>query len=329
MKLEGGLVEAIGSTPLVRLERLFAEFPFHVYGKLEWMNPGGSSKDRPALYMLREAIRRGELHPGSVVIESSSGNLAISLAQLCCRLGLRFICVVDPRTTEQHKRIIRSFGGEIDLVTEPDTQTGEFLPARIRRVNELLHTIPHAFWTNQYGNPDNSRAHAETTMAEMASQLGQLDYLFCGVSSCGTIRGCMAYIREQQWDTRVVGVDAEGSILFRGSRGPRKFPGLGAAILPGLHRQDDADIIVRVSDIDCVQGCRDLVRREGILAGASSGGVVTAVRRLGAGIPEDAVCAMILPDRGERYLDTVYQDEWVRQELQYEPDAAASGSLPL
>ncbi|MDF2645074.1 MAG: cysteine synthase [Paenibacillus sp.] len=234
MQLEGGIVEAIGGTPLIRLERLFKDQPFEVYGKMEWMNPGGSAKDRPALYMLREAIRRGEVTRDSVIVESSSGNLAISLAQLCCYLGLRFICVVDPRTTEQHKQIIRSFHGEIDLVTEPDAETGEFLPARIRRVGELVGQIPNAYWTNQYANPDNAKAHMETTMSEIGEQLGPIDYLFCGVSSCGTIRGCMEYIRSRGWSTQIVAVDAEGSVIFGGEKGSRRFPGLGAGMIPGL-----------------------------------------------------------------------------------------------
>ncbi|WP_345784152.1 2,3-diaminopropionate biosynthesis protein SbnA [Paenibacillus lacisoli] len=315
MKLEGGIAEAIGGTPLIRLERLFAKKPFEVYGKLEWMNPGGSAKDRPALSMLREAIRRGDITKDTVVIESSSGNLAISLAQLCCYMGIRFICVVDPRTTEQHKQIIRSFHGEIDLVTEPDKETGEFLPARIRRVQELLHQWPQAYWTNQYSNPDNYRAHADTTMREIGEQLGAVDYLFCAVSSCGTIRGCMEYIRSQNWSTQIVAVDAVGSVIFGGEKGPRKFPGMGAGITPGLYRPGLADQVVNVSDEECVRGCRSLVRREAILAGASSGGVISAVNRLAEMIPAGSVCAAILPDRGERYLSTVYSDAWVRQEL--------------
>ncbi|RAP74725.1 2,3-diaminopropionate biosynthesis protein SbnA [Paenibacillus montanisoli] len=315
LKLDGGISDAIGGTPLIRLRQLFRGEPFEVYGKLEWMNPGGSAKDRPALYMIKKAIERGELTSGSVVIESSSGNLAISLAQLCRYLGLRFICVVDPRTTEQHMRIIRSFGGEIELVTQPDPQTGEFLPARIQRVKELLQQLPKAFWTNQYGNPDNALAHAETTMLEIGERLGAVDYLFCGVSSCGTIRGCMEYIRSRNWPTKIVAVDAEGSILFGGAAGPRKFPGLGAARVPELYRDDMADLVVKITDADCVQGCRELVRSEAILAGASSGGVMAAIRRMAASIPDGAVCAAILPDRGERYLDTVYNDEWVRREL--------------
>ncbi len=321
MELGGGIVETIGGTPLIQLRQLFKGQPFRVFGKMEWMNPAGSAKDRPALFMLREAIRRGEITRDSVVIESSSGNLAISLAQLCCYLGLRFICVVDPRTTEQHKQIIRCFHGEIDLVTEPDRETGEFLPARIYRVGELLRQIPNSYWTNQYGNPDNYRAHAETTMKEIGEQLGPVDYLFCGVSSCGTIRGCMEYIRSQKWPTRIIAVDAEGSVIFGGPKGSRKFPGLGSGITPSLHHPDMTDLVVYVSDRDCVQGCRELVRQEAILAGASSGGVIAAIHKLSGSIPEGSVCAAILPDRGERYLNTVYNDEWVKQELESNPSS--------
>ncbi|MFI2856429.1 2,3-diaminopropionate biosynthesis protein SbnA [Paenibacillus sp. JSM ZJ436] len=325
MKLEGGIVDSIGKTPLVRLSSLFAREPFAVYGKLEGMNPGGSAKDRPALYLLKEAIRRGDLTAGSVVIESSSGNLAISLAQLCCFLGLRFICVVDPRTTEQHKSIIRSFQGEIELVEQPDPVTGEYLPARIARVQELMSQIPQAYWTNQYGNPDNSRAHYETTMTEIGDELGEVDYLFCGVSSCGTIRGCADYIAAKGWSTKVVAVDARGSVIFGGEKGSRQFPGLGAAMIPGQFRSGMTDQVRYVTDRDCVEGCRLLVEKEGIMAGASSGGVIAALLGMKSSIPRDAVCCAILPDRGERYLDTVYNDDWVQRVLGWNPRGSKGG----
>jgi cysteine synthase A len=162
-------------------------------------------------------------------------------------------------------------------------------------------------------------------MKEIGEQLGPIDYLFCGVSSCGTIRGCMEYIRSRNWPTKIVAVDAEGSVIFGGEKGPRRFPGLGAGITPGLHRHDVADLVAYVSDIDCVQGCRDLVRHESILAGASSGGVISAVRKMSKSIPERSVCAAILPDRGERYLNTIYNDEWLRQELGFDPSSSHGG----
>lgn len=325
MKLEGGIVDAIGRTPLIRLSRLFQGESFDVYGKLEGMNPGGSAKDRPALYLLKEAISRRDITEQSVIVESSSGNLAISLAQLCRYLGLRFICVVDPRTTEQHKSIIRSFGGEIDLVSEPDEKTGEFLPARIRRVRELVEQIPHAYWTNQYGNSDNSLAHTEMTMKEICDELQSVDYLFCGVSSCGTIRGCSEYIKSRQLQTKIVAVDAAGSVIFGGVKGPRQFPGLGAGIVPGLYHQGIANEVQYVTDRECIEGCRQLIDRESIMAGASSGGVVSAIFNMKAYIPKGAVCVAILPDRGERYLDTVFNDAWVQQQLGFSPSKIMQG----
>ncbi|XEC97255.1 2,3-diaminopropionate biosynthesis protein SbnA [Paenibacillus tarimensis] len=318
MNLDTGVFQTIGHTPCIKLDRLFGKEPYQVYGKLEWMNPGGSVKDRPALYMIREALRRGDLHEDSVIIESSSGNMGISLAQICRFLGLRFICVVDPRTTDQHKRIIRSYGGEIELVAEPDKETGEFLPARIQRVQELLRDIPNSYWTNQYENPDNYLAHARTTMVEIVESVGAPDYLFCGVSSCGTIRGCSEYIRENRLSTTIIAVDAAGSVIFGGEKGNRKFPGLGAGMIPGLFRKDVADRVVYVTDRECVQGCLDLVRYEAILAGASSGGVIAAIRKFGKRIKEGAVCAAILPDRGERYLNTVFCDEWLEEHIEWD-----------
>src|SRR4051794_35732483 len=154
---EKGILSAVGHTPLVELVRLFPETPISVYAKLEGFNPAGSVKDRPALNMLRDLIRRGELVPGrSTVIESSSGNLGIGLAQVCRYFGLRFICVVDPVINRQNIEIMRALGAEVEMVTESDERTGAYLPSRVRRVRELTRSIPGAYWTNQYGNELNA-----------------------------------------------------------------------------------------------------------------------------------------------------------------------------
>ena len=137
------ILSTIGQTPLVRLTRVLGDCPFRLFAKLEGFNPGGSAKDRPALQILQEAMERGALKPGTVVIESSSGNLGIGLAQACRYFGLRFICVVDPKTTPQNIRILKAYGAEIDLVAEPDPVTGEFLQARIKRVQSLLQSLTH------------------------------------------------------------------------------------------------------------------------------------------------------------------------------------------
>jgi len=312
VELRNGVLRLIGRTPLIPLDRMFAGAPYRVYAKLEMMNPGGSAKDRPALRMIAKAIERGEIGPGTTVVESSSGNLAISLAQICRCLGLPFVCVLDVRTTPVNLRLLRSYGARIEWIGEPDRETGEYLPARLRRVRELLREIPNSYWPNQYANPDNYLAHYETTMPELLEELGRIDYLFCGVSTFGTLRGCAERIRAEGLPTKVVAVDAAASALFGAVPGAvRRLPGLGAAIVPPLSRPELADRIVRVDDLDCVRGCRELLGSEAIMAGASSGGVLSAIRLVQDDIEQGAVCAAILVDRGERYGDTVYDDEWV------------------
>jgi N-(2-amino-2-carboxyethyl)-L-glutamate synthase len=311
-----GILSTIGHTPLVGLKRVFPDCPFRLFAKLEGFNPGGSAKDRPALHILREAMRTGVVKPCSTVIESSSGNLGIGLAQACRYLGLRFICVVDPKTTEQNIRILRAYGAEIDLVSEPHPVTGEFLQARIDRVQTLMETIEDSFWTNQYANLSNVQAHYRTTMHEIVTDLeGRLDYLFVATSTCGTLRGCAEYIQNHNLNTYIFAVDACGSVIFGGRPAKRLIPGHGAGRRPELYRDGLADECVWVTDLDCVVGCRRLVHSEAILAGGSSGGVLMAVEQVKDRIPDGATCAAIFHDRGERYLDTVYCDEWVAEHL--------------
>jgi cysteine synthase A len=312
-----GLFAAIGNTPLIELRRLFSGASFRVFAKLEGLNAGGSSKDRPAFRIIREAMLEGLLSRDSVVVESSSGNMGIGLAQACKMFGLTFVCVVDPRAARQNLRIIRAYGATIDYVTEPDPETGDFLTARLNRVRQLIADNEHAFWPNQYANAHNAGSHYASTIQEIVHALdGRLDYLFCAVSTCGTIRGCAQYLRERKLPVKVVAVDAVGSVIFPGGeRGKRLIPGLGAGIQPPLNDPSLIDEVVYVSDEDCVVGCRQLAGEEAILAGGSSGGVVRAVQKLAGKVPRGAVCAAILPDRGERYLETVFSDQWVRENL--------------
>ena len=310
------LLRTIGNTPLIELKQLVEPAAdLHVYAKLELLNPGGSAKDRPALRMLRHAWNQGFIGPGSVIIESSSGNMAISLAYICKHLGMRFISVIDPRTTTSNIRTMKAYGAEISYVDEPDQQTGEFLQARLHRVRQLLHEIPGSYWPNQYANEHNYRSHAESTMPEIIATLKQVDYLFGAVSTCGTLLGCSTYVRDNQLPTKIIAVDAEGSVLFNGQKGPRRFPGIGAGIVPPFAEQNFFDAIERVSDIDMVRGCRLLVEKESILAGASSGGVISATLRMAPQLPAGSVCVVLVHDRGERYLDTVYNDEWMEEQF--------------
>ena len=307
-----GILSTIGHTPVVPLRKLFAGADFSVFAKLEMLNPGGSLKDRPARMLVEQALREGRIGPESVIVESSSGNMGIGLAQVCRYHGLRFICVVDTKTTGQNIQVLRAYGAEIECVTEPDPVSGELLQARMIRVQQLLQEIPGAFWPNQYVNRHNPRSHYLGTIQELAAQLaGGMDFLFVATSTCGTLTGCASYLREHGMETRVVAVDAAGSLIFSDVRSPRLVPGLGAAMKPPLLDLALVDECVHVSDLDCVVGCRRLVAREAILAGGSSGGVVMAVEKMRGRIPSGAVCAVILADRGERYLDSLYSRSWV------------------
>lgn len=316
-KRHDSILDTVGNTPLVRLARISERLDVEVFAKVERFNPGGSIKDRAARSMLLGKITSGELDPSrSVVVESSSGNLAIGLAQLCRYFEMPFICVVDPKTPAHSLAVLQSYGVTIEMVTKPDSDSGEYLPARLRRVRELLESVPGAYWPDQYANPLNPLAH-EGTMAEIVDALdGKVDYLLSAVSTTGTLLGCANYVRRHDLGTQIVAVDAVGSVLF--SEEPatyRLVPGFGASLRPALLERGSADHVVHVTDLDCVVGCRRLVRLEAILAGGSSGATVAALGKLAPFLPSGSSCVLIFPDGGERYLETIYSDTWVRHEF--------------
>ena len=311
--MNDNVLRAIGKTPLVRLSRVIPDLHFKLFAKLEGLNPGGSTKDRPAFTIIQHGLDSGRIGPDTVVIESSSGNMGVGLAQACAYYGLRFICVIDPKTTQQNMRLLQAYGAEVDMVLEPDETTGEYLQARLNRVNKLLGSMDNTFWPNQYSHRYNPIAHHQT-MHEIVTDLnGEVDFLFCATSTCGTIRGCAEYVSRNNLRTRIFAVDAVGSVIFGGANSKRLLPGHGSAVRPALYHPFIAERCIHVTDLDCVLGCRRLVRQEAILAGGSSGAVLMAVERVKDEIPADANCAVILPDRGERYLDTIYSDAWVTE----------------
>lgn len=307
-----GVLGAVGDTPLVELRRYLDDPGLRVWAKLEAANPGGSIKDRPALRMLTDALDDEQIAAGTTIIESSSGNMGVGLAQACLYHGLQLICVVDTRAHDTNVRTLRALGADVRVVSRPDPETGDLLAARLNLVRELLATTPNSFWPNQYANPSNPAAHADGTMREIDEALdGDVDYLFVATSTAGTLRGCSDYLREHGRATRVVAVDAVGSALFGGERAPRELPGFGAGVETELSQAVQFDRLVRVSDLDCVLGCRRLVKREAIFAGGSSGAVGAALLMLAPSLPAGSRCALIFPDGGAGYLRTVYDDDWV------------------
>jgi N-(2-amino-2-carboxyethyl)-L-glutamate synthase len=314
------ILAAIGETQLVEMQRYLERRDIRVWAKLESLNPGGSAKARPAARMIAEALAGGLIGPGSTVIESTSGNMGVGLAQACRFHGLRLICVVDPRTTDVNLRTMRAMGADVRVVTEPDPEGGDLLGARLRLVAELVESVPGAFWPDQYSNGSNAESHALGTMREIHEALdGEIDHLFAAVSTAGTLAGCMDYLERMERPAKVVAVDAVGSALFGGTARPRKLPGFGAGVETPVSRTVRPDRVIRVSDIDSVVACRRLLDREAIFAGASAGAVAAALSALAPELEPGSRVAAIFHDGGAGYLDTVYDDDWIRAELGYEP----------
>ncbi|HEX6292699.1 MAG TPA: 2,3-diaminopropionate biosynthesis protein SbnA [Herpetosiphonaceae bacterium] len=307
------VVSCVGKTPLVYLRRLFAQPGLEVLAKLELLNPGGSSKDRPARFIIEQGLQDGTISAHTHLIESTSGNLGIALAMVARVYRLRLTCVVDPTISPINLRLLQQLGAQIEMVDQADDQGG-YLKTRLQRVQTLCQTLPHALWINQYANQRNWQAHADGTGNEIIAELdAPIDCLVVAVSTTGTILGVARRLRQAFPTLRVVAVDAVGSVIFGGPPRSRKIPGIGSSIVPELLDRAEIDEVVYVSDREAAHGCRELVDAEGILAGGSSGSTIAAILKLAPGFPRPYRVLTILPDRGERYLDLVYSDEWVAQ----------------
>lgn len=307
-----GILSLVGNTPLLKLNKFFDENRFNLYAKLEMYNAAGSIKDRPALKMIENAFKEGKIDKNTTIVESSSGNTGIGLAMICAYLGLNLICVVDGRCTTTNRRIIEAYGGKISMVLEPHPEKG-FLGARWDRVNHLLETIPNSFNCNQYKNLNNPLAHHET-VHEIMGELGkEPDFIFCATSTCGTLRGISEFVANNKLKTRVIAVDAVGSVLFGDTPKKRLIPGHGSAAPMPLYYDGLEDQHILVSDVDCIVGCRRLIKNEGVFAGGSSGAVFSGITKLQDIIPSGANVVAIVCDRGGRYLETVYNDTWVEK----------------
>ncbi|MFE5511739.1 2,3-diaminopropionate biosynthesis protein SbnA [Streptomyces sp. NPDC056529] len=282
--------------------------------KLEALNAAGSIKLKTAREMLAAAEDQGLLRPGSALIESTSGNLGIALAMICAAEGYRLTLVTDPNTPAQSVRHMRALGAEVVVVRGRDANGG-YLQTRISLIEDRLRITPGLVWLNQYRNPANARAHSRHTMAEILAGFGVPDWLFVGVGSSGTFMGCLQAIREQRLATRLVAVDAVGSVTFGSAPATRRLPGLGASRRPELFVDDGSFTKVRVGERQTVRTCRQVARRYGLLPGASTGTVLSAVTALDEDIPTGSRVLVISPDLGERYLSTLYDDDWVARTL--------------
>jgi len=283
----------------------------NLFAKLEYANPVGSIKDRAAYWILTRAAERGEISEETTVIESSSGNFAAALAAFTHLVGLRFIPVIDPNISSTYESFLRRLCPTVVKVEERD-DTGGFLKTRLQKVKELCATIPNAYWTNQYGNPDAMEAHYELTASEICADFASLDYIFIGVSTAGTIAGVSRRLKEHYPNIRVIAVDTEGSAIFGGTPRKRHIPGVGSSMVPELLSHAKIDDVVLIPERETVQACRELLTSHGLFVGGSSGTAFAAIKRYAARLPEhkQPTVLFLCADRGTPYLDTVFDPTW-------------------
>lgn len=282
-----------------------------IFLKCEGFNFAGSIKLKPANQMVEAAERAGVLTPESVLLESSSGNMGVALSMIAASKGYRFLCATDSRCNLSTRLLMEALGAHVHVVTEPSPDGG-FLGARIEYVRGLCASDDRYVWLSQYTNPDNWKAHYHETAPAIARSFPELDVLFVGAGTTGTLMGCARYFQEWHRPVRIVAVDSVGSVTFGGAPGRRMLPGLGMSVRPPLLDESFVDEAVLVEEADSILVCRRLARR-GFLFGGSTGTVVSgAMRWLSRHDRPGLTAVAIAPDLGERYLETVYQANWVQ-----------------
>ncbi|SCF83748.1 2,3-diaminopropionate biosynthesis protein SbnA [Streptomyces sp. Ncost-T10-10d] len=293
--------------------------------KCEGFNFAGSIKLKAATEMVDAAEREGLIGPDSVLVESSSGNLGVALAIISADRGYRFICVTDPRCNVTTQRLMRSLGAEVQVISTQDSNLG-YLHSRIQYVRDLCASNDRYVWLNQYTNPNNWRAHYEHTAPTIARTFPDLDILFVGAGTTGTLMGCARYFKEHRLPVTVVAVDAVGSVTFGGLPERRVVPGLGTSTRPQLLDEAWIDDVVHVSEPETIRACHAMAAR-GFVLGGSTGTVVSgAARWLGEKYPgEEPVAVAISPDLGERYLTSVYDEGWLHEH--FGPSVLSTDSL--
>ena len=317
------IVDAIGNTPLVRLNKVAAGVPGTILAKVEYMNPGNSVKDRMAIRMVEQAEQDGRLQPGGTIIEGTSGNTGFGLALAATARGYKCIFVMSDKQGQEKRDILRAVGAEVVVCptdVAPDDPRSYYSTAR-----RLTAETPNSFYPNQYDNPANTVAHYETTGPELWRQTdGRITHLAAGVGTGGTISGASQYLKEQNPQLVTVGIDTYGSVFKKYKETgifdeneiyPYKTEGIGEDILPKNVNFDLIDHFVKVTDKDAAVMTRRLAREEGLFVGWSCGAAVFgALEYARANLTADDTMVVILPDHGTRYLGKVYNDDWMREQ---------------
>ena len=322
LRVYDNILQTIGNTPLVRLGNIGRELSCLLYAKVESFNPGGSVKDRIGINIIEEAERGGRLKPGGTVVESTSGNTGVGLAIVCALKGYKAVFVMPDKMSQEKIQLLRAYGARV--IITPTAVTPEDPRSYYNVAKRIVAETPNAILANQYHNPENPRSHYETTGPEIWRQTaGRVSDVVIGMGTGGTISGTGQYLKEQNPDIRIIGVDPAGSILmetWREGQLPQdvaattyKVEGIGEDFLPSTLDLSVIDDVIRIGDQESFLMTRRLVKEEGIFAGGSSGTAVAAALRYARNLEGDRLVVVVLPDSGSRYLSKIFNDDWMRE----------------
>jgi cystathionine beta-synthase len=319
MNVSGSILEAIGNTPLVRINNMVGPGWARVYAKAEFMNPGGSVKDRMALYVIEDAERNGLISKGGTIVENTSGNTGVGVAIVAAVKGYKAVFTIPDKMSKEKIDQLRAFGADV-IVTKTDVPA-DSPESYYETAKRIARETPNSFYLDQYHNPKNIEAHYNTTGPEIWDQTGgKIDYFVGGIGTGGTVSGVGRFLKEKNPKIKVIAVDPEGSVFYDYFKSGKliephvyKLEGIGEDMIVEAMDFSVVDDMIQVSDKESFLMARELTTKEGLYAGGSSGSAMLAALKVAREADESDVVVTILPDSGSRYLSKMFNDDWMRE----------------